>query len=77
MFTTEMDLDEVRITILDDGGSYEDVIFNIYDDVVIIRQWDDNLDNHVEIAMSPDMFDEFVTALNKPEGAYMTVRKRG
>lgn len=32
MFTTEMDLDEVRITILDDGGSHEDVIFNIYDD---------------------------------------------
>lgn len=77
MFTTEMDLDETRITILDDNGSHEDVIFNIYDDVVIIRQWDETIENHVEIIMSPDMFDEFVTALNKPEGAFITVRKKG
>lgn len=76
MFTTEMDHDETKITILDDAGVHEDVIFNIYDDIVIIRQWDDTLENHVEIGMSPDMFDDFLAALNNPEGTYRLERKK-
>lgn len=70
MFTTEIDHDEIRITILDDNGFHEDVEFNVYDDCVIIRQWDESIQNTVEIIMSPDMFDEFIASLSKSEGAY-------
>lgn len=78
MFTNEMDHDETRITILDDSGFHEDVAFYLYDDCIIIRQWDEQINNYTEIIMSPDMFDDFVAALNKPEGAYRTeVKKNG
>lgn len=75
MFTTEIDHDEIIVTILDDHGFHEDVIFNIYDDCVIIRQWDEHIGNHSEIIMSPDMFDDFIAALNRPEGAYRVETK--
>ncbi len=70
MFTTEMNFDETKITLLDNADFHEDVIFCIYDDCVIIRQWDVHINNYAEIIMSPDMFDEFTAALNKPEGAF-------
>ena len=70
MFTTEMDHDETRIVILDDNGFHEDVEFNIYDDCVIIRQWDESAQNTVEIIMSPDMFDEFIASLSRSVGAF-------
>ena len=70
MYTVEMDHDEVVVTILDDTGTREDVIFNIFDDIVYVRQWDDFLDSFASIEMSPEMFDEFIAALNSPEGSY-------
>ena len=70
MFTTEMDYDEIRITLLDDTAFHEDVKFLIYDDCVIIQQWDESIQNFVEVVMLPDMFDEFTAALMKPEGAF-------
>lgn len=75
MFTIEMDWDETAITILDQYGHYEDIQFVVFDDIVYIRQWDEDLDRFNTIAMSPDMFDEFRAALELPEGAYMTVKK--
>jgi hypothetical protein len=75
MFTIEMDWDETAITILDKAGNYEDVQFIIFDDIVYIRQWDDDFNRFNVIAMSPDMFDDFRTALNLPSGIYTTVTK--
>jgi hypothetical protein len=75
MFTIEMDWDETAITVLDQEGKYEDVQFVVFDDIVYIRQWDEDLDRFDTIVMSPEMFEEFRTALNLPEGAYMTVKK--
>jgi len=75
MFTVEMDWDETAITILDQEGNYEDVQFIVFDDIVYVRQWDEDLERFNTIAMSPDMFDEFRVALNLPEGSYMTVKK--
>ena len=72
MYTVEMDHDETLVTILDDSGNYEDVIFNIFDDIVYIRQWDDFLNSFAAISLSPEMFDEFMSALNSSEGAYIT-----
>lgn len=71
MFTVEMDHDETTVTILDENDIYEDVKFVIFDDIVYIRQWNEELDQFETIAMSPEMFDEFRTALNLPEGAYV------
>jgi len=73
MFTVEMDWDETAITILDQTGHHEDVQFVVFDDIVYIRQWDEDLERFDTIVMSPDMFDEFRSALNLPAGAYMTV----
>ena len=72
MFTTEIDHDEILITILDETDYHEDVQFVIFDDIVYIRQWSEELELFETVAMSPDMFDEFRKALNLPEGAYYT-----
>jgi len=69
-----MDHDETTVTILDDEGNYEDIVFNIFDDIVYVRQWDDFLDTFSAIAMSPEMFDEFIAALQSPVGAYKIER---
>ena len=71
MFTVEMDFDEVAITILDDTGQYEDVQFFIYDDIVYIRQYFEQVEAFSVIAMTPEMFEEFRKAFDKPEGAYI------
>jgi hypothetical protein len=72
MFTIEMDHDETTVTILDDYGYNEDVQFAIFDDIVYIRQWNDEVENFDTISMSPEMFDEFCKALNLPVGSYRT-----
>lgn len=72
MFTVEMVHDETTATILDDYGYNEDVQFVIFDDVVYIRQWNEEIENFDIISMSPEMFDEFCKALNLPEDAYRT-----
>lgn len=72
MFTTEFDHDEVLITLLDDDAFCEDVQFIIFDDIVYIRQWDEDFDRFNVIVMSPQMFDQFRAALNLPEGSYFT-----
>lgn len=72
MFTIEMDHDETLITVLDEEGTYEDVHFIIFDDIIYIRQWNEDTEFFETIAMSPEMFDEFRESLNLPEGTYRT-----
>ena len=66
-----MDWDETAVTVLDQTGEHEDVQFLIYDDVVYIRQFDNDTNHHSVIEMSPDQFHEIMAAMNLPEGAYM------
>lgn len=70
MFTVEMELDEVAITVLDDSGQYEDMQVFIYDDIVYIKQWDEEVLRYRTIAVTPQMFKELTLAMNRPEGAY-------
>ena len=70
MFTNEIDHDESVITILDDGGFYDDVQVYLYEDIVIIRQWDEDSESFKEVGMSPEMFEQFQIALNSPVGAF-------
>ena len=71
MFTTEFELDEILITILDDEGIWNDILVYMYDDLVYIKQWDEDIENYKEIAMSPKMFEELMQAMKLPEGSYI------
>lgn len=71
MFTIEMDWDETALTILDSTGCHEDVQFLIYDDIVYIRQWDQDGNGYSLIEMSPEQFNEINAAMHLPEGAYL------
>ena len=70
MFTVEMDFDEIEITVMDDTDEYEDIKVHIFDDIVYTRQFDDEAPWPETIAMSPDMWDQLVLAINSPEGAF-------
>lgn len=70
MFSNEFDHDEIMITVMDDAGFYEDIKVGIYDDIVVIRQWDDFTDMYSEIAMSPEMFRDLLLSINQPEGLF-------
>jgi hypothetical protein len=70
MFSVEFDHDEFLITVLDDSGNFEDVSVYIYDDIVYIRQWCEDNQNFDLIQMTPEMFDQIMTAMKTPEGVY-------
>jgi len=70
MFTVEMDFDEIEITVMDDTDEHEDVKVHIFDDIVYIRQFDNDATIPETIAMSPDMWDQLILAINSPEGAF-------
>ena len=53
MFTIEMDWDETAITILDPDGKKDDLQVIMYDDICYIRQWDETIDSHHLIVVSP------------------------
>lgn len=71
MFTTEFDHDEILITVLDDHANYQDLSIYIYDDIVCLKQWDEDIQTWNTIYISPQMFEEFMEAMNMPEGAYI------
>ena len=76
MFTVEMDHDEIEITVLDDGGRFEDVKVFSYDEVVYIRQFNEKKNNWDLIQMTPEMYAELMTAWQTPEGSFITNLRR-
>lgn len=76
MFTVEMDHDEIEITVLDDRDGFEDVKVFSYDDIVYIRQFNEQYNKWDLIQMTPEMYVELMTAYHKPSGAYLTDIKR-
>jgi hypothetical protein len=76
MFTVEMDHDEIEITVLDDKDGFEDVKVFSYDDIVYIRQFNEQYNKWDLIQMTPEMYVELMTAYHKPSGAYLTHIKR-
>lgn len=71
MFTVEMDWDETAITVLDPDGKYEDIQAIIYDDIVYIRQWDEDIGRFTLMAISPKQYLQLMRSFSLPEGAYM------
>ena len=76
MFTVEMDHDEIEITVLDDRDGFEDVKVFSYDDIVYIRQFNEQYNKWDLIQMTPEMYVELMTAYHKHSGAYLTHIKR-
>jgi hypothetical protein len=70
MFTIEIDWDETAITILDPEGKKEDLQVYMYDDVVYIRQWMEEIERFLVIEASPHQFYSLMNAMKLPEGAY-------
>lgn len=70
MFTIEMDWDETAITILDPDGEYEDLQVIAYDDIVYMRQWDEDLNRFILMSFSPKMFLSLMQSFKLPVGAY-------
>jgi hypothetical protein len=75
MFTNEIESEESIITILDDGGSYEDITVFLDAVEVYIQQWDEDKQSHEFVVMSAKMFYELMEAMNQPAGAYISNRK--
>ena len=76
MFSVEMDHDEVTITVMDDYGNHSDLIINSFDDIVYIRQFEDDAKMVPQsIALSPGMWEELITAMHSPEGFFKTVNR--
>jgi len=72
MYTVEMDLDEIEITVLDDSGRFDDVKVFSYDDIVYIRQFNETINKWDLIQMSPEMYTELMQAWKSPEGSFVT-----
>ena len=70
MFTNEFEFDETIITVLDDGGTYEDVQLYLDENEVYVRQWNERRGCYDLLVMSPKMLAEILEAMKLPEGAY-------
>ena len=70
MFSNEFEFDCTTITVLDDYGNYEDVKVELFDDIVSIKQWDENIDAYQTIYISPEMYRDLMMAMNQGEGVY-------
>ena len=75
MFSVEFEHDEICITVIDDSNNHEDLIVNSFDDIVYIRQYNEELDKITCIAISPDMWEELITAIHSPEGLFKRVEE--
>lgn len=72
MYTVEMYLNEIEITVLDDSGRFDDVKVFSYDEVVYIRQFNEKKNKWDLIEMTPEMYAELMTAWQSPEGSFVT-----
>lgn len=71
MFTIEMDWDETTITVLDPDDEHEDLEVAIFDDIIYMRQWDEDLLKYTYIVLSPNQYLQFMRSFSLPAGAYM------
>jgi len=77
LFTNEFEFDATITTVMDETAEHEDVQLIISEDVVYIRQFNDEKrqTTYDLIAMTPKMFKDMVTALNQTEGVFSTQYK--
>ena len=71
MFSNEFEFDSTVTTVMDDKGDHEDIQLIISDDMVYIGE-----NTYDLIAMSPNMFNEMLTAMKHTEGVFRTQIKK-
>jgi hypothetical protein len=70
MFTVEIKYDHELLTVLDDEAEFDDLSVEFYEDVVLFKQWDEEIDDYHIILISPKMFSEIILSLQQSEGLY-------
>jgi hypothetical protein len=70
MFTVEMDEEKTVIVVLDNEGNHPESWIYIYDDVVYIRQYDEDIEEVNIITLSPEQFYGLMKAMKKNPGVY-------
>jgi len=71
MFTIEIDWDETAITLLDPEGKEEDLEVIMYDDIIYMRQWDEDINRFRMLTASPKQFIQLMEAFKLPAGSYI------
>lgn len=72
MYTVEMDHDDIEIYVIDENANHEDLVINAFDDIVFLRQWDEDKQCFDIISLSPSMWEELLKAIHSPEGSFLT-----
>lgn len=76
MFTVEFESDASVIKTLDDKGEMADVEMIIADDdVVFIRQWDEDLQKYEMVVMKYQQLLDLFVSMHQTEGAFRTFKK--
>jgi len=70
MFTVEFEEDATIITSLDDQGNLEDLQVIQDERFVFLRQYDEFTDEFVVLMISPEQFQDIISAQKCSEGAY-------
>lgn len=70
MFTVEMDDEKTVIVALDNEGMHDDAWVYIYDDVVYIRQYNEESEELELVSMSAVQFYSIMKAMKKGSGVY-------
>ena len=72
MWTSEFEFDSTIITVMDDNAEQEDVVIELSDDHVDIRQYNETLNKYDLITLSPKMMLEIIESFQHPEGMYQS-----
>jgi hypothetical protein len=76
MFTVEFESDASVVKSLDDSGEFSDVEMIIADDdVVFIRQWDEDLQKYEMLVMCYQQLLDLFVSMHQTEGAFKTFKK--
>jgi len=71
MFTVEFEADSSVVTVLDESGQMEDIEVIISDDdVVFMRQWDDDLGKYEMLVMTYRQLLDITASLQTTEGLH-------
>ena len=76
MFTVEFESDASVVKSLDDSGEFSDVeMIMADDDVVFIRQWDEDLQKYEMLVMCYQQLLDLFVSMHQTEGAFKTFKK--
>jgi peroxiredoxin len=70
MFTNEHEWDHSKTTLMDTQGVLDDIVLISTDKNIIMRQWNELLNDYDHIIFTHDMWNMLMVSQNKPEGFF-------